>query len=284
MILDRILEHKKAELRRKKSRGYLAELKGKIADRPAPSGFINALKEACTPDCPALITEVKKASPSQGLMRPEFADRFDPVEIAGAYKEHGAAAVSVLTDQEFFQGQLDHLASVKDHVGLPALNKEFMIADLQFYEARAYGADAVLLIVAALDRIQLEDFYTMAKSLSLDVLVETHDESEIDMVLERIPDTALIGINNRDLTTFSTDLSVTRRLAPRIPSEKVIVSESGIHKREDVLQIIEAGAKAMLVGESLVRADDVGAKIQDLRGTEEQEHEDGRPAQETRWI
>lgn len=284
MILGRILEHKKAELRRKKSRGYLAELKGKIADRPAPSGFINALEEACTPDCPALISEVKKASPSQGLMRPEFEARFDPVEIAGAYKEHGAAAVSVLTDQEFFQGHLDHLASVKDRVGLPALNKEFMIEDLQFYEARAYGADAVLLIVAALDRIQLEDFYAMAKSLSLDVLVETHDESEIDMVLERIPDTALIGINNRDLTTFSTDLSVTRRLAPRIPSEKVIVSESGIHKREDVLQILEAGVKAMLVGESLVRADDIGAKIQDLRGTEEQENQAGRPAQETRWI
>ena len=147
MILDRILEHKKSELRRKKSRGYLVGLKGKIADRSAPSGFIKALEEACTPDCPALITEVKKASPSQGLMRPEFKDRFDPVEIAGTYKEHGAAAVSVLTDQEFFQGHLDHLARVKDHVGLPALNKEFMIEDVQFYEARAYGADAVLLIV-----------------------------------------------------------------------------------------------------------------------------------------
>ena len=284
MILDRILEHKKSEFRRKKGRGYLTSLKGKIADRPEPSGFIKALEEACTPDCPALITEVKKASPSQGLMRPEFKDRFDPVEIAGTYKEHGAAAVSVLTDQEFFQGHLDHLALVKDHVGLPALNKEFMIEDVQFYEARAYGADAVLLIVAALDRIQLEDFYAMAKGLALDVLVETHDESEIDTVLERIPDAALIGINNRDLTTFSTDLSVTRRLAPRIPSEKIIVSESGIHKREDVLQILEAGAKAMLVGESLVRADDIGARIQDLRGTAGQENEAQQPAQGTRWI
>ena len=284
MILDRILEHKKSEFRRKKSRGYLTSLKGKIADRPEPSGFIKALEEACTPDCPALITEVKKASPSQGLMRPEFKDRFDPVEIAGTYKEHGAAAVSVLTDQEFFQGHLDHLALVKDHVGLPALNKEFMIEDVQFYEARAYGADAVLLIVAALDRIQLEDFYAMAKGLALDVLVETHDESEIDTVLERIPDAALIGINNRDLTTFSTDLSVTRRLAPRIPSEKIIVSESGIHKREDVMQILEAGAKAMLVGESLIRADDIGARIQDLRGTAGQENEAQQPAQGTRWI
>ena len=159
-----------------------------------------------------------------------------------------------------------------------------MIEDIQFYEARAYGADAVLLIVAALDRIQLEDFYAMAKGLALDVLVETHDESEIDTVLERIPDTALIGINNRDLTTFSTDLSVTRRLAPRIPSEKIIVSESGIHKREDVMQILEAGAKAMLVGESLIRADDIGARIQDLRGTAGQENEAQQPEQGTRWI
>ena len=284
MILDRILEHKKSEVRRKKSRGYLTSLKGKIADRPEPSGFIKALEEACTSDCPALIAEVKKASPSQGLIRPEFKDRFDPVEIACTYKEHGAAAVSVLTDQEFFQGHLDHLARVKDHVGMPALNKEFMIEDVQFYEARAYGADAVLLIVAALDRIQLEDFYAMAKGLALDVLVETHDESEIDTVLERIPDTALIGINNRDLTTFSTDLSVTRRLAPRIPSEKIIVSESGIHKREDVMQILEAGAKAMLVGESLIRAENIGARIQDLRGTAGQENEAQQPEQGTRWI
>ena len=192
--------------------------------------------------------------------------------------------MSVLTDQEFFQGHLDHLARVKDHVGLPALNKEFMIEDIQFYEARAYGADAVLLIVAALDRIQLEDFYAMAKGLALDVLVETHDESEIDTVLERIPDTALIGINNRDLTTFSTDLSVTRRLAPRIPSEKIIVSESGIHKREDVMQILEAGAKAMLVGESLIRAENIGTRIQDLRGTAGQENEAQQPEQGTRWI
>ena len=284
MILQRILEHKKAELRRKNSRGYLAELKGKIADRPAPSGFIKALEEACTPDYPALITEVKKASPSHGLMRQEFKDRFDPVGIAGTYKEHGAAAVSVLTDQEFFQGHLDHLARVKDHVGLPALNKEFMIEDIQFYEARAHGADAVLLIVAALDRIQLEDFYSLAKGLALDALVETHDEAEIDRTLERIPDATLIGINNRDLTTFSTDLSVTQRLAQRIPSGKVIVSESGIHKREDVVQIMEAGAKAMLVGESLVRADDIGAKIQDLLGTAGQEDEASQPVQGTRWI
>ncbi len=284
MILERILEHKKAELRRKKSRGYLAGLKGKIADRPEPLGFVTALEAACTPDCPALITEIKKASPSRGLMRPEFQDWFDPAGIAGTYKKHGAAAVSVLTDREFFQGHVADLARVKDHVGLPALNKEFMIEDVQFYEARAYGADAILLIVAALDRLQLEDFYAMARGLTLDVLVETHNESEVDTVLERIPGAVMIGINNRDLTTFSVDLSVTQQLAPRIPSGKLIVSESGIHRREDVLQILGAGAKAMLVGESLVRADDIGAKIHDLRGTAGQDDATCQPVQEARWI
>lgn len=265
-MLDRILERKKAELRRKTNRGYLTSLKAKITDRPKPLNFCLALELACTPDSPALIAEVKKASPSQGLMRPEFHDRFDPVKIADTYKKHGAAALSVLTDHAFFQGELDDLVHVKDNVGLPTLNKEFMIEDVQFYEARAHGADAVLLIVAALDRIQLENFYATAKGLHMDVLVETHHEREIDLVLERVPDAQLIGINNRDLNTFSTDLAVTVRLARRIPPDKLIVSESGIHKRDDVLQIHDAGAKVMLVGESLIRANDIGDKIRDLRG------------------
>lgn len=272
-MLERILEHKKAELRRKANRGYLSSLKAKIADRPDPLNFCLALEHACTPDSPALIAEVKKASPSQGVMRPEFHDRYNPVTVAAAYKKHGAAALSVLTDQAFFQGKLDDLVHVKDNVGLPTLNKEFMIEDVQFYEARAHGADAVLLIVAALDRIQLENFYATAKGLHMDVLVETHHEREIDLVLERIPDAKLIGINNRDLNTFSTDLAVTVRLAPRIPPDKLIVSESGIHKRDDVLQILQAGAKVMLVGESLIRADDIGDKIQGLRGVTPQEGE-----------
>ena len=284
MILDRILDHKKAELRRKKSRGYLTSLKSKIADRPGPLEFITALEAACTPDSPALIAEVKKASPSQGLMRPEFADRFNPVEIAQTYKDHGAAAVSVLTDQEYFQGCLEYLTQVKEQVGLPALNKEFMVNDIQFYEARAYGADAVLLIVAALDRIQLEDFYATAKGLKLDVLIETHHEREVDTVLERIPQATLIGINNRNLKTFSTDLGITARLAKRIPSDKLIVSESGIHKRDDVLQILEAGAKVMLVGESLVRADNIGEKIQSLLAAPHIKNEEEETTQGPRWI
>lgn len=284
MILDRILEHKKAELRRKESRGYLTSLKSKIADRPRPLGFIQALEDAYTPDAPALIAEVKKASPSKGLMRPEFKDRFNPVEIAQTYKDHGAAALSVLTDQEFFQGCLEYLSQVKEQVGLPALNKEFMVGDVQFYEARAHGADAVLLIAAALDRWQLEDFYAIAKGLKLDVLIETHNERELDTVLERVPQAKLIGINNRDLKTFTTDLGITARLAKRIPSDKIIVSESGIHKREDVKEILEAGAKVMLVGESLVRADNIGEKIQGLLATPQSDNEEEEATQGTRWV
>jgi len=268
VILDQILEHKKAEIRHKNSRGYLADLKDKIRDAGPTMGFAVALDVHRTPARPALIAEVKKASPSLGLLRPEFAQRFEPVIIAGAYREHGAAAVSVLTDKDFFQGSLDNLADVKRKVGLPSLNKEFMVADIQFYEARAYGADAVLLIVAGLEKRQLIDFAALAKELSLDVLVEIHHERELDIVLERLPDVRLIGINNRDLKTFTTDLGVTLRLAKRIPGDKLIVSESGIHKRDDVLRLVEAGVHAMLIGESLIRAQDIGAKIRELLGEE----------------
>ncbi len=268
MILNQILEHKRAELRRKNSRGYLADLKNKIRDAGPTMGFAVTLEARRTATIPALIAEVKKASPRLGLLRPEFAQRFEPVTIAEGYWEHGAAAVSVLTDKDFFQGSLDYLAAVKQQVALPALNKEFMVADVQFYEARAYGADAVLLIVAGLEKRQLVDFAALAKELSLDVLVETHHERELDIVLEWLPDVRMIGINNRDLKTFSTDLGVTFRLAKRIPRDKLIVSESGIHKRDDVVRLVEAGVHALLIGESLIRALDVGEKIRELLGTE----------------
>ncbi len=266
MILSRIIEHKKAELRHKHSRGYLSELKSKIQDAPSPTGFAVALDATRTSGSPALIAEVKKASPSLGLLRPEFQDRFDYVGIAKTYQESGASAVSVLTDKDFFQGSLDYLREIKRAVALPALNKEFMVDDLQFYEARAYGADAVLLIVAALERRQLTDFHALARELSLDVLIETHHERELDTVLEWVPDARMIGINNRDLKTFTTDLTVTKRLAPRIPPDKIIVSESGIHQRGDVEQLLEIGVHAMLIGESLIRADNASAKIRELRG------------------
>lgn len=283
MILERILEHKKAELRRKQSRVYLTDLKNRISDARPPLGFVNALEAGRTADSPALIAEVKKASPSQGLMRPEFADQFDPLTIARTYRKYGASALSVLTDQDFFLGNLDYLLAIKNEVGLPSLNKEFMIDEVQFYEARAYGADCVLLIVAALDRIQLQDLYAIAVGLNLNVLIETHDEREVDIVLERIPQAPLLGINNRDLKTFSTDLSVTQRLAKRIPSDKLIVSESGIHKRNDVNRIHESGAKAMLIGESLIKADDIGEKMKELLGKSERKDEEESP-NPTRWI
>lgn len=271
MILDRILEHKKAEIRHKQSRRYLSDLKAMIRDRVPPLEFGVTLEARQHPSSPALIAEVKKASPSLGLLKDDFKEQFEPIEIAKTYSEHGASALSVLTDQYFFQGSLNYLRAVKDEVGLPALNKEFMIHDIQFYEARAYGADAVLLIVAALERQQLQEFFALARALSLDALIEVHHEAELDTVLEWVPQARLIGINNRDLKTFSTDLAVTERLAKRIPPGKVIVSESGIHKREDVERLLAMGVHAMLVGESLIRAEDTGTKIRELLGEAQEE-------------
>ncbi|MBY0247828.1 MAG: indole-3-glycerol phosphate synthase TrpC [Nitrospiraceae bacterium] len=266
MILDRILEHKKAELRHKQSRSYLADLKAIIRDAPPPLGFAVALDATRTDASPALIAEVKKASPSLGLLREEFAEKFDHLSIARTYYEHGASAVSVLTDKDFFKGDLQYLTDIKKALPIPALDKEFMVGEIQFYEARAHGADAVLLIVAALERRQLVDFFALATELGMDSLFETHHERELDTVLEWIPTARLIGVNNRDLKTFTTDLNVTFRLAKRIPADKVIVSESGIRSRADVLKLAEAGIHAMLVGESLIKSDDIGKKVEELRG------------------
>ncbi|OQW36996.1 MAG: hypothetical protein A4E19_14785 [Nitrospira sp. SG-bin1] len=266
MILDRILEHKRAELRHKQSRAYLADLKAAIRDAPPALGFAVTLDATKPPASPALIAEVKKASPSLGLLRPEFEEQFDYLGLARTYQDHGASAVSVLTDQEFFQGDLRYLREIKRAFPIPALNKEFMVGDVQFYEARAHGADAVLLIVAALERRQLMDFHALATELGMDSLFEAHHERELDTVLEWIPDARMIGINNRDLKTFTTDLNVTFRLAKRIPSDKLIVSESGIHRRDDVTKLVEAGVHAMLIGESLIRADDTADKVRELLG------------------
>ena len=282
MILDQILDSKKREIKEKKNARYLADLKAKIRDLAPPIGFFQALAgHSAQPTIgpsrsvgiprgktPRLIAEVKKASPSKGVLREEF----DPLAIARTYHEHGASALSVLTDKEFFQGSLDYLKTIREAVPLPALNKEFMVDELQFYEARAYLADAVLLIVAALDRPQLLDYYHLARQeFGLDVLIEVHHERELDTVLEGLPEARIIGINNRDLTSFVTSLDVTFRLAKRIPHGKLIVSESGIATRDDVKRVAEAGVRAILVGESLMTAKDIGAKIKELIGpTEEQ--------------
>ncbi|HSA62467.1 MAG TPA: indole-3-glycerol phosphate synthase TrpC [Nitrospiraceae bacterium] len=266
MILDQILEHKKAELRRKQSRSYLANLKAAIRDVAPPLGFAVTLEATRTAGSPALIAEVKKASPSLGLLRTEFSEKFDHLAIARTYVEHGASALSVLTDKDFFQGDLHYLSDIKNALPVPALNKEFMVGEVQFYEARAHGADAVLLIVAALERRQLMDFSALATELGMDTLFETHHERELDTVLEWLPGARMIGINNRDLKTFTTDLNVTFRLAKRIPADKLIVSESGIHKRDDVVRLLEAGIHAMLIGESLIRAEHTGEKVRELLG------------------
>ncbi len=282
MILHKILEHKKREIKEKKKAAYLTDLKTKIRDLPAPLGFYRALaalpaqpavgpaRPAAIPrgETPRLIAEVKKASPSKGVIREDF----DPLAIARTYRDHGASALSVLTDTEFFQGSLGGLRAIREEVLLPALNKEFMVDELQFYEARAHLADAVLLIVAALDRVQLIDFYHLAlQEFGLDVLIEVHHERELDLVLERLPEVRIIGINNRDLTTFVTSLDVTFRLAKRIPADKLIVSESGIATRDDVKRVAEAGVRAILVGESLMAAKDIGAKIKELIGPDDGE-------------
>ncbi len=267
MILDRILEHKKAELRHKQSRAYLADLKAAIRDAPPTLGFAVTLDATKPPASPSLIAEVKKASPSLGLLREEFAEKFDHLGLARIYQEQGASAVSVLTDKDFFQGDLRYLKEIKQTFPIPALNKEFMVGDIQFYEARAHGADAILLIVAALEKRQLIDFHALATELGMDSLFETHHERELDTVLEWIPNARMIGINNRDLKTFTTDLTITFRLAKRIPSDKLIISESGIHKRDDVVRLNEAGIHAMLIGESLIRAENTGDKVRELLGT-----------------
>ena len=277
MILDRILEQKRREVKEKKNAGYLAALKMEIRDLPAPLGFYRALAghgvqpaigparvvPALKGETPKLIAEIKKASPSKGVIREDF----DPLAIAKTYRQYGASALSVLTDKEFFQGSLDDLWTIREQVPLPALNKEFMVDELQFYEARAHLADAVLLIVAALDRPQLLDYYHLARQeFGLDVLIEVHHERELDLVLERLSEARIIGINNRDLTSFVTSLDVTFRLAKRVPEDKLIVSESGISTRDDVKRVAEAGVRAILVGESLMAAQDIGAKIKELIG------------------
>ncbi len=265
MMLDEILRYKKEEIRARKSSTRLKELKDKIRDLPAPRGFHKALAHPPQADASIhLIAEVKKASPSKGVIRKDF----KPVDIAKVYDEHGATAISVLTDEHFFQGHLDFIGQVKKGVKLPVLQKDFLLDSHQVYEARAAQADAVLLIAAILDRRQLGDYYALAKDLGMDVLCEIHTEKELEQVVEVAQ---VIGINNRDLTNFKTDLETTFRVLKEIPDEKTVVSESGIHSRQEVLRLMEAGVDAILVGESLMRGTDIGAKVDELLGKAEKE-------------
>lgn len=254
-ILDRIVAEKRIEVA-----GLLAQagrIKQAVAMRKDYRDFAGVLTK---PDGVSLIAEVKKASPSAGIIAPNF----DPVAIARQYEAAGAGALSVLTDEKFFQGKLSYLGLIREAVRLPLLRKDFIIDELQVYEAVAGGADAVLLIVAILDDAQLRDYRALAEHLGLAALVEVHDESELNRALST--GAGIIGINNRDLKTFKVNLSTTAVLAAGIPEEKIVVAESGIHTRYDVVQVKEAGADAILVGESLMKSGDIAGKVKELLG------------------
>lgn len=256
-VLDEIVAHKRVEVAAARERRPLAEVSAACRDLPPAREFAGALR----PSGPArvrLIAEVKRASPSKGVL----AAGLDPVAQASRYAAAGAAAVSVLTDLKYFGGSLDDLVAVRAAIGAPVLRKEFIVDEYQLWEARAAGADAVLLIVAALDPARLRDLFHACKGVGLSTLVEAHTAAELDEALAL--GAPVVGVNNRNLHTLETSLDASVALLPRIPPGVVAVSESGIHRRDDVQRVVAAGAQAVLVGEALVRADDVGAKVREL--------------------
>ncbi len=258
-ILDEIVDYKRQFVMETRRRTPLEAVRRLAESAPCSPSFFQRLTER---DDVAIIAEVKKASPSKGIIRTDF----DPVEIAEAYESNGASAVSVLTDEKYFQGADDYLTRISCAVDLPALRKEFVIDPYQVYEAKAIGAAAVLLIVAILSRAELEDYLGLCREVGLDALVEVHTGDEVLTALEA--GAGIVGINNRDLKTFHTDLQTTVKLVEGIPDEVVIVSESGIHTRDDVVRLRDAGADAVLVGESLMREPDIGRKLRELLGKE----------------
>jgi indole-3-glycerol phosphate synthase len=261
MILDKIAEHKRQEVAQAKSRRSLASLQRGIAElEDQTRGFLRSLRATADSDWTTVIAEVKKGSPSKGVIREDF----DPLTIAETYQDNGATCLSVLTDEHFFMGHLSYLAKIREVVSLPLLRKDFICDPYQIYEARAAGADAILLIAAMLDAEQLTEYNALATELHLDVLLEVHDEAELEVALTT--DCKLIGINNRNLQTFATDLATTERLLPLIPASHFVVAESGLTCRADILRLQRAGAKGFLVGESLMREDDIGAKLHELLG------------------
>ena len=258
-ILKRIVIQKQEEVIAAKTAASISGLNARICDlEDIPRGFERHLREAAASNWTPIIAEVKKGSPSKGVIRADF----DPLEIAVVYQNSGATCLSVLTDEKFFLGHLRYLALIREAVSLPLLRKDFICDPYQIYETRAAGGDAILLIAAMLDLNQLRDFYAAAREIHLDVLLEVHDEEEMEKAL--LTDCTLIGINNRNLRTFETDLGTTSRLAQMLPSNRLLVAESGINSRADIVRLKSDGAGAFLVGESLMREDDVGAKLQEL--------------------
>lgn len=257
MILDEIVEKRKIQLEREMAAADIETVKkaAERLDRQCIS-FKNALAK---PDRLSVISEVKKASPSKGLIQPNF----DPVKIAKEYETCGADAVSCLTEEHYFQGSSEYFKAIRQAIVLPMIRKDFIIDEYQIYEARLMGADAILLIAAVLDDEKLKRFGDAARSLGLDILAETHDESELERVLAL--DFDIIGINNRNLKTFEVTLETTARLAGMIPEGKVIVSESGIRDNTDMKTVRSYGADAVLIGETLMRSGNIGATLTALR-------------------
>ena len=260
-ILDQIIAVKREEIATATRRKSLAVMRADAESRVLTRDFTAAMRAKIAAGQPAVIAEIKKASPSKGVLREEFI----PADIAQSYAEHGAACLSVLTDAQFFQGCADYLKQARASCQLPVLRKDFVIDAYQVYESRAMGADAILLIAAILDDAQMKDFEAIARSLDMAVLVEVHDAPELARALRL--KTPLLGINNRNLKTFEVSLDTTLSLLREVPAERLLVCESGIHSRDDVLRLGAAGVNAFLVGEAFMRAPDPGAALAELFAT-----------------
>jgi indole-3-glycerol phosphate synthase len=256
MILDSIVRDKRADLAEAKQRVPVDELR----QRPLFHQARRALERALAGEGRAIVAEVKKASPSKGIIRADF----DPVAIAVGYADNGARAISVLTEERYFQGHLDYLARIRESVAIPLLRKDFIVDAYQLYEARAYGADAVLLIVSILADDKLSELMWLAEELNLSALIEVHDAGELDRALKA--GARIVGINNRDLRSFRTTLETTEQLAPRVPAGTLVIAESGIDTVGDIERLERGGVHAFLIGETLMRAADPGAKLAQLLG------------------